>query len=273
MRAWIFSDLHIERWRSVPPLAVQDADVCLCAGNVCDGGPERAVSYLGEHVSKHMPVILVPGNQDYYRSSILEGSNRALATAAEFPDVHFLDRGIVSIGGHRFVGATSWDSFEKIGCSKLALCLAQRELKDYAKIKMSKRPLRWFSSTHARRLNLEDSSFLSWGLEGGTEEVTVVVTHHAPSWRSAPSEITDDGLHPDMISGLEREIVRYRPVVWVHGHYNNRSDYYIGDTRVICNPRGYPQCPVPDFDPALVVDLGGPDFNHNAVEICETTGS
>jgi hypothetical protein len=26
---------------------------------------------------------------------------------------------------------------------------------------------------------------------------------------------------------------------WVHGHMHNQSDYMIGDTRVVTNPRGY----------------------------------
>jgi len=67
------------------PLEVRDADVCLCAGDVFDSGRERAVSYLGEHVSKYMPAVLVAGNEDYHRSSVREGATRALAKAAEFP--------------------------------------------------------------------------------------------------------------------------------------------------------------------------------------------
>ena len=29
------------------------------------------------------------------------------------------------------------------------------------------------------------------------------------------------------------------PKLWIHGHMHNRSDYMIGDTRIVCNPRGY----------------------------------
>jgi len=32
----------------------------------------------------------------------------------------------------------------------------------------------------------------------------------------------------------------YKPSFWVHGHMHNTSDYIIGWTNVICNPRGYP---------------------------------
>jgi predicted phosphodiesterase len=27
--------------------------------------------------------------------------------------------------------------------------------------------------------------------------------------------------------------------LWVHGHMHNASDYMLGTTRVVCNPRGY----------------------------------
>jgi hypothetical protein len=27
--------------------------------------------------------------------------------------------------------------------------------------------------------------------------------------------------------------------LWTHGHMHNTSDYLMGDTRVVCNPRGY----------------------------------
>ena len=28
--------------------------------------------------------------------------------------------------------------------------------------------------------------------------------------------------------------------LWVHGHTHSPSDYMVGDTRVVCNPLGYP---------------------------------
>lgn len=37
MRAWIFSDLHLE----IDPtftLEIPDADICVCAGDILDGG-------------------------------------------------------------------------------------------------------------------------------------------------------------------------------------------------------------------------------------------
>ena len=30
-----------------------------------------------------------------------------------------------------------------------------------------------------------------------------------------------------------------KPALWVHGHVHASFDYMMGDTRVVCNPRGY----------------------------------
>lgn len=47
--------------------------------------------------------------------------------------------------------------------------------------------------------------------------------------------------------------------LWVHGHMHNASDYVIGDTRVVCNPKGYPGEKNGEglcyFNPCKVVDV------------------
>jgi len=137
MKAWIFSDLHTEFDEKVTPLEVPEADVCICAGDICDRGPAKSVIYLGVHVSQFMPVILVPGDHEYYRSSIVEGLQEALDTASErYPNVHVLSRRVVTLGGYRFIGATLWSDFNLYGNMSWAMRSAQNELNDYRKIKV-----------------------------------------------------------------------------------------------------------------------------------------
>ena len=257
MKAWIFSDLHTEFDDKIVPLPVPEADVCICAGDICDGGPASAVRYLGEHVSRAMAVILVPGNHEFYRSSIVEGLREALDTASErYPNVHVLSRRAVTVGGYRFVGATLWSDFNLYGNMYWALRTAQNELSDFRKIKVSKEPFQRFTSAHASRFNQMDKHFIRRTLDEPYAGPTVVVTHHAPSVLSLAPEFVGAPLTPSFVSNLEPDIAKHQPVAWIHGHLHNRSDYTIVDTRVICNPRGYPDEPVLDFDPSLVIDLG-----------------
>ena len=46
------------------------------------------------------------------------------------------------------------------------------------------------------------------------------------------------------------------PRLWIHGHTHGSKDYMLGDTRVICNPGGYPhRWENPNFIPRLIVEV------------------
>lgn len=149
-----------------------------------------------------------------------------------------------------------WSDFGLFEDRRMAMLEAENGLNDYRKIKMSKKPFKRFSARHALGLHIEDRLFLKGTLDTPCDQPTIVVTHHAPSILSVLPEYMDDPLTPSFVSNLEREIIRNQPRLWVHGHLHNRSDYYIQNTRVICNPRGYPdEVASSGFDPLLVIDL------------------
>jgi len=116
----------------------------------------------------------------------------------------------------------------------------------------------------ARRLEPQDQLllhevsriFLGDELGKHFDGITIVMTHHAPSLRSLPPGHRRDPLTPAYASDLEHLIERFRPALWVHGHVHSSSDYVIGGTRVICNPRGYADEPNASFDSQLVIELG-----------------
>jgi len=258
MKAWIFSDLSNVSGRCLTAGAAPSADVCICAGDICEGGPARTVRYLGEHISREMPVVLVPGNREYYHASMVEGLREAMNLAASFfPNVHVLSRRSVVLGGYRFLGATLWSDINLHGNMSWAMRCAQTELDDYREIKVSKTPAQQFSSDHASGLNQMDRRFILTTLDKAFEGPTVVVTHHAPSIMSLGPDFAGALLPASAVTNLEPDIARYQPVAWIHGHIHHRSDYFIMGTRVICNPRGDPAEPVPNFDPSFVVNLGG----------------
>jgi Icc-related predicted phosphoesterase len=69
----------------------------------------------------------------------------------------------------------------------------------------------------------------------------VVVTHHAPSSISIAECYRFDTLMNGAFASDLSEFIMDRPQIklWTHGHMHNVSDYMVGDTRVVCNPRGY----------------------------------
>ena len=98
---------------------------------------------------------------------------------------------------------------------------------------------------------------VEWLRQAATIEGTrhVVVTHHSPSLCSVPERWKADRLTPAYASNLDALFREMQPCLWVHGHIHHRADYTIGNTRVVCNPRGYPDEPVADFEPGLIVEL------------------
>jgi hypothetical protein len=96
---------------------------------------------------------------------------------------------------------------------------------------------------------------------------TVVVTHHAPSFRSLYGW---DPERPQAFGNLDwcyASDLEYlmtgegAPRLWIHGHTHASRDYAVGATRVIANPRGYPPelCSKvrenPNFDAGLIVEI------------------
>jgi Icc-related predicted phosphoesterase len=84
---------------------------------------------------------------------------------------------------------------------------------------------------------------------------TVIVTHHAPSRRSIAPKMQHHPLNSSYASDLDALVENSRARLWVHGHIHHCSDYRIGATRVLANPRGYPAEKVKEFNPSLVVDI------------------
>lgn len=49
--------------------------------------------------------------------------------------------------------------------------------------------------------------------------------------------------------------LNYSPLLWLHGHLHNSSMYEIGDCKVVCNPKGYPDELDVGFNSQLVVNV------------------
>ena len=221
-----------------------------------DGGVVSTIRWLRRFIAPHMPVVFVPGDHEYYRSSI----NEVLAAGYELADglnyIYLLDGDSISLNGFRFIGSTLWTDFAPHGYPRLPMATAKEQLNNDRRIKLSKTPIRRFTPQESRTLNMRATVDIDNAYRSQPYLPTVVVTHHAPSLISVSRELLKDPLTPTLASRFEHRILEYEPLLWVHGHIHSSSDYYIGKTRVICNPLGYSDDPSrKTFVPDLVVDL------------------
>ena len=65
----------------------------------------------------------------------------------------------------------------------------------------------------------------------------VLITHHLPTYKSVSEEYLREVTNCYYVCDIEDQLSKFDLVV--HGHTHHSKDYYINETRLICNPYGY----------------------------------
>ena len=78
-------------------------------------------------------------------------------------------------------------------------------------------------------------------VEGKNDQKFVVVGHHAPSKLSTHPKYQYETLMNGGYSSSLDFFIEDHPQIklWTHGHTHETFDYVVGETRIVCNPRGY----------------------------------
>lgn len=264
MRIQIVSDLHLEHCHDIPDIKNNDADVLVLAGDIV-GVPDlmpthpavgRMIQFFTLASQRFKHVIYVAGNHEHYASKFNETHDIIREFLTPCRNVSFLENEHIEIEGVAFFGATLWTDLNS--GDPVTSKFVQEGLNDYNLIvdRHGKKitPIDTFATHLRSRVALKE--FLK------TVKKCVVITHHAPSFHSIHPRYRDE---PWMNYGFYSEFEPYiksnpQIALWIHGHVHDSFDYKIGETRVVCNPRGYPR-PVfglfenYNFDEKKVVDI------------------
>lgn len=253
MRLSILSDLHL----TVAAMALpeSDCDLVILAGDVAR--PQHAMDWARQFPA---PVIYVPGNHEFYGAS-LSGTLSALRQGAHGSNVHVLDRDEICIDGVRFLGCTLWTDFRLFPTEKMraaSVAEACQLVRDFSRITTGDAADAWFSPAMSRQIFDQSVAWLEAKFAEPFEGSTVVVTHHAPSRGSINPKYADSLLNACFVSDLDAQIARWKPALWVHGHTHDSYDYQLGNSRIVCNPRGYARDGIAEnaaFDPSLIIQV------------------
>lgn len=208
---------------------------------------------------------MVLGNHEYYRKFIPNELALAHAHAPAF-NIHVLENETVTIRGSRdgtdsrgvkFIGATFWTNYETFGdvrkAAVMSACAAG--MNDHRLIGWQKQPWQQFRPREAAIMHHQSAAYIEQALASSSAGLSVVITHHAAHWNSIDPVYANDPLTAAFVSDMSALIETYQPALWIHGHVHNSSDYFVGHTRIICNPHGYGS-DNPNFDESLVVEIG-----------------
>ena len=259
------SDIHNEfSMLNLPVLETDAKTILLLSGDiaVADRVESTLTPFLEANADRFSDVLYIPGNHEYYHGSLMTVDAKLRAVCNRFTNVHFMQKRSMVIDSVVYIGATLWTDFNS--GNPMAMLHARSEMNDY-------RIIRTGSEVDAYRrkampidtlgINKDHRDFIESELAKAAHAGmrAVVFTHHTPSMLSNcglyPAGPLDYAYHN---TGLEEMIHTYEPVLWFHGHTHHPMDYMLGNTRVICNPRGYTRDPNGNeglgFNDSLVVE-------------------
>ena len=194
-----------------------------------------------KYCSEDFPhVIYVAGNHEFYHGKFYQGIDTLREECSAFPNVHFLENNSVTIDDIIFVGGTLWTNCNNR--DSLTMWGLHQRMNDYAIIKNDRDGYRRLSTADTVQRHDQTLDYIETVVANASpDKKVVVVGHHAPSIKSIhPRYLNDREMNGGYYSALDDFILKYPNIaLWTHGHVHNPFDYMVGNTRVVCNPRGY----------------------------------
>jgi DNA repair exonuclease SbcCD nuclease subunit len=250
MKIALASDIHLE-FGDITLTNDENADVLVLAGDICvvrdliRKSDTMVRDFFVNCCAQFPTVIYIMGNHEHYHGDFAKSHGLAQAVFDELglANLHLLEKSTVTINDITFIGGTLWTDCNR--GDAMTVWHAGRGMSDYRTVtntRSGKSGGSWrLLPEHTMEDHLRMKDYISIVVQGKPDQRFVVVGHHAPSFKSVDDIYKHDTvMNGNFFSDLEQFILdRPQIELWIHGHMHNRSDYYIGKTRVVDNPRGY----------------------------------
>jgi Icc-related predicted phosphoesterase len=278
MKIAVASDIHLE-FGDLNIKNEHGADVLILSGDICvaedigkpdphnfmEGARSNRIVDFFKRCSFQFPhVIYIMGNHEHYHGDYAKTYSRikSMLESNVLSNVYLLEREVKEIDGVTFIGGTLWTDMNN--GDQLTLYHMKGMMNDFVCVKNSNRMVTFktyeqingvdnrerpifnervakFSPEDAFEEHVKMKGYISQIVEGRPDQKFVVVGHHAPSRTSTHEMYKNDTIMNGGYSSDMDEFIQERPQIklWTHGHTHHVFDYVIGETRVVCNPRGY----------------------------------
>lgn len=251
MKIQIISDLHldflgykesIETIENIIKIADKDT-ILVLAGDICpiEWWPNLITCFMEEDKLIYKNIILIAGNHEYYRKKTMEDTDNDLRKIINnnLPEEFILldqDNPITQIDDIKIIGSTLWFPEDPMNF------IYKGRLNDVKFI------TNWLQDAHERWKEFQ------WYLKQELNNESILITHHLPSYNSIHPIYRGSDTNRFFVGNIEDIILNNQPKLAIHGHTHTSNDYYLDNTRVICNPKGYGN-ENPSYNPHLVVEI------------------
>ena len=277
MKIAVASDLHLE-FGDLDFENTDHADVLILSGDILvvedlkdwdsgnilgeDTKSQRWHQFMQRCSQRFPHVIYVMGNHEHYHGNFSRSYERLKARLAYLPNIHVLEREVFVVDDVTFIGGTLWTDMNN--GDQLTLYHMRSMMNDFRCVENSNRVVNYKTyeqingvdnrerpifKTRTAKFSPEDAfeehakmkGYIQQIVEGKADQKFVVVGHHAPSHKSIHQQYANDQIMNGGYSSIMDEFIEEHPQIklWTHGHTHHNFDYVIGETRIVCNPRGY----------------------------------
>lgn len=233
MKIRLLSDLHTEfrlPYKTADFAEYRGEDVLVLAGDIASGS-SNTMDVIKFFLDQGFPnVVYVPGNHEYYGTSIQDFNTKMFDKCVQTPGAYYLNQMNITIGGVLFVGATLWTNFMD---NPISQSVCGRAINDFRQIK-------GFKTNDAAKMFYEHLDYIKLHYEIRGDRPVVVVTHFLPARECiAPQWRGSDLLNDYFANDLGSMIADMQNTTWLFGHTHDAMDFELGNTRMVCNPHGY----------------------------------
>ena len=278
MKITPISDLHLEFQKIAPDWKNPGSDVLILGGDICNANQiyrnpsntkpgiihkDDHIHYVRryreffQHVSNEWrDIIYLSGNHEFYDGRWERTHDILREEITRYPNIHYLEQDKIVINDVVFLGATMWSSMNN--SDPIAMMSIRDMMNDYKHITHYNQHQAWgrlMPHTTVAKFR-ETVAWLQFMLSEDKRK-TVIATHHAPSRRSIHINYHNEFIMNSAFASDLDEFIMDHPhiALWTHGHVHNLFDYMIDNTRVVCNPRGYPSESTTGFNPNLIIEI------------------
>jgi len=255
------SDLHVE-FCQMP--AMPGGETLFLSGDIIIAGflnkkrTDRTSSlrrgwfqkFFEECSSVYTNVYYIAGNHESYHGDITLTHAALTEFARQFPNVTYLNNDCVPLTEKTMLfGGTMWTNMNNR--DPIAMLTAKRGMCDYdGTIKNGKTAGAYpvsltFTPEDSVMEHEATLNCLHTALQQYPDKDFVLMTHHTPSFLSIhPKYANSYPLNYTFSSDLSKLILDTpRIKKWIHGHTHDTFKYTLGETQILCNPRGYTNNP------------------------------
>jgi Icc-related predicted phosphoesterase len=284
MKIKLVSDLHLE-FSDINIVNDQNYDVLILGGDICiaqdlhdhiaaDFNPYSAGAFADlsrkqervqrfrdffKRVSFQFPhVVYIMGNHEFYHGKFYAAIDYMREECAKYPNVYMLEQDTKIIDDVVFVGGTLWTNMN--GRDPLTMHAMKDMMNDFRIIRNDKREYATMSALDVAIRHDKTLGYIKLIVQEHKDKRCVVVGHHAPSFKSVSEQYASQTLMNGGYASDLSEFIMDHPQIklWTHGHMHQPFDYVIGETRIVCNPRGYENdgyCENSGWNPNIVLEV------------------